>query len=154
MAHWLHNRDKGSQGGFPKNERETKRNGMNTQAFILAGNATFTATSLKTLERVTFQVQKSKDKDFWFVRSLFGPNNETDFRYIGFIGSSGKFLAGNKGNPNHKHFQVFDWIWNKGKLTNSLLKINHEGKCGRCGRKLTVPESIESGFGPECSTKL
>jgi hypothetical protein len=26
----------------------------------------------------------------------------------------------------------------------------HEGICGRCGRRLTVPESIESGFGPEC----
>lgn len=26
----------------------------------------------------------------------------------------------------------------------------HEGRCGRCGRRLTVPESIESGFGPEC----
>jgi hypothetical protein len=26
----------------------------------------------------------------------------------------------------------------------------HEGSCARCGKKLTVPESIESGFGPEC----
>lgn len=26
----------------------------------------------------------------------------------------------------------------------------HEGVCGRCGRRLTVPESIETGFGPEC----
>jgi hypothetical protein len=28
--------------------------------------------------------------------------------------------------------------------------VHHEGRCGRCGRTLTVPESIESGFGPEC----
>jgi hypothetical protein len=28
---------------------------------------------------------------------------------------------------------------------------HHEGKCGRCGRLLTVPSSIESGIGPECS---
>lgn len=36
--------------------------------------------------------------------------------------------------------------------SSSLLcvEIWHEGKCGRCGRQLTVPESIESGFGPEC----
>jgi hypothetical protein len=26
----------------------------------------------------------------------------------------------------------------------------HEGRCGRCGRTLTVPASIASGFGPEC----
>jgi len=28
--------------------------------------------------------------------------------------------------------------------------VFHEGACGRCGRTLTVPESIASGFGPEC----
>jgi hypothetical protein len=30
------------------------------------------------------------------------------------------------------------------------LEVWHEGRCGRCNRKLTVPASIESGFGPEC----
>lgn len=28
--------------------------------------------------------------------------------------------------------------------------IYHMGKCGCCGRPLTVPESIERGIGPEC----
>jgi hypothetical protein len=32
--------------------------------------------------------------------------------------------------------------------------IWHEGRCGRCGRRLTVPESIESGYGPECIGKI
>jgi len=27
-------------------------------------------------------------------------------------------------------------------------------RCGRCGRVLTVPESVESGFGPECIGRL
>ena len=30
------------------------------------------------------------------------------------------------------------------------LKIRHEGRCGRCNRKLTTPDSIDSCFGPEC----
>lgn len=30
------------------------------------------------------------------------------------------------------------------------IEIWHEGVCGRCGRRLTVPSSIETGFGPEC----
>jgi predicted metal-dependent hydrolase len=40
------------------------------------------------------------------------------------------------------------------KLVESLcpgFNVHHEGKCGRCGRLLTVPSSIESGIGPECS---
>lgn len=32
-------------------------------------------------------------------------------------------------------------------------KVHHEGRCGKCGRRLTVPESIETGLGPECSGK-
>lgn len=30
----------------------------------------------------------------------------------------------------------------------------HAGRCGRCGRLLTTPESIESGLGPDCITKI
>ncbi len=29
-------------------------------------------------------------------------------------------------------------------------KLVHEGRCGRCGRTLTVPESVTEGIGPEC----
>lgn len=35
----------------------------------------------------------------------------------------------------------------------SRLQVWHEGRCGRCGRKLTVPSSIETGLGPECAGK-
>jgi hypothetical protein len=34
------------------------------------------------------------------------------------------------------------------------VEFRHEGCCGRCGRTLTTPESIDTGFGPECSGKL
>ena len=33
------------------------------------------------------------------------------------------------------------------------LEIFHEGRCCACGRKLTTPESILSGIGPECAKK-
>jgi hypothetical protein len=35
-----------------------------------------------------------------------------------------------------------------------VVEFWHEGKCCRCGRKLTVPASIASGIGPECATKI
>src|SRR5882672_9405186 len=34
------------------------------------------------------------------------------------------------------------------------IEIWHSGSCGRCGRTLTVPESVLSGFGPECINKM
>jgi len=33
------------------------------------------------------------------------------------------------------------------------LEIWHEGRCGRCNRKLTVPASIALGIGPECGQR-
>jgi hypothetical protein len=36
---------------------------------------------------------------------------------------------------------------------NEDVEIWHAGKCGMCGRKLTVPSSIEAGIGPECASK-
>lgn len=34
------------------------------------------------------------------------------------------------------------------------LEVYHHGRCGRCGRKLTDPDSIVQGMGPECRKKL
>lgn len=55
--------------------------------------------------------------------------------------------------PSVKGFVFF---WNAiaaGKMPCSMT-VRHEGKCGRCGRKLTVPESIDRGIGPECAGKM
>jgi hypothetical protein len=37
----------------------------------------------------------------------------------------------------------------KNNLPN-FIEIWHEGRCGKCGRTLTVPDSIANGLGPEC----
>jgi hypothetical protein len=34
------------------------------------------------------------------------------------------------------------------------VEIWHEGRCCRCGRRLTVPESIYAGIGPDCAGKM
>jgi hypothetical protein len=51
---------------------------------------------------------------------------------------------------------VFQYVINKLKLKNlpDFIEVWHEGKCGKCGRTLTVPSSIESGIGPECMKSL
>ena len=37
-----------------------------------------------------------------------------------------------------------------GQTVGNLI-VYHVGKCGRCGKKLTDPESILTGLGPSCS---
>lgn len=127
------------------------------RSFMLGGNATVTLVSLRTGTRFTYRVRASDDGEVYFVSVLGGPDNEADYRYLGRI-ARGVFWAGRKiprpgdAGPDAPSSKGFAFAW-KALLQDVLpasLEIWHEGRCGRCNRKLTVPASIASGFGPEC----
>ena len=130
--------------------------------FLYAGNATFTLRSKKTGTRFTYKVSHKKGGDVSFVSLLTGPDNTSDYRYLGLLPDdrAGEIRGIGKGKscadydaPSAKAFRYFlDFVW--GRNEGKGLEIWHEGRCGRCGRKLTVPESIETGLGPECAGKV
>ena len=130
-------------------------------AFMTGGNATVTLVSTKTGTRFTYRLRANDEGDVFFVSLLGGPDNESDYRYMGRI-ARGVFWQGRKVpkpgdvGPDAPSSLAFKWAWErlaKGVLLDSL-EIWHEGRCGRCSRKLTVPSSIASGFGPECAGKV
>jgi hypothetical protein len=131
----------------------------NPSQFALAGNAVFTLQSLKTGMRFTYKVRAAPDNQaLHFVSVLTGPDNINNYVYLGFIRRGVYFHGGHKTkiHPTANSAKAFHWFWQalaRGAQTPSL-EIHHEGRCGRCGRALTVPESIKSGFGPECLGKL
>jgi hypothetical protein len=127
-------------------------------AFILAGNARFTITSKKTGQRFTYKVRRPADDKPWFVSLLTGSDNENDYTFFGTIFADRTFRHGRRTSISDKAPSAvgFSWLWahlSKGSLPGTI-DIHHEGRCGRCGRTLTVPASIESGFGPECINHL
>jgi hypothetical protein len=125
-----------------------------------------TLVSKKTGARFTYKLKASDDEKAFFVGVLTGNDNETSYSYLGRIarrpGGEDVYFHGRK---NAKYGDIsrdapsavaFQWTWNAlttGRLPSSL-EIYHSGSCGRCGRKLTVPESILSGLGPECAGKV
>jgi hypothetical protein len=130
--------------------------------FILAGKAIFTLVSQKTGVRYTYRVKKAENKsaawpDLWFVSVLTGPDNMSSYVYIGKI-QNGKFQLTVKSRMSAKSAPVvaFDWTWTRlvAGVLPEAVEIWHAGRCGRCGKVLTVPTSIESGYGPECITLL
>ena len=122
--------------------------------FVKAGKALFTIENEATGGRFTFKVKKHEDKELYFVSVLNGPDNYSNYRYVGTIFGN-EFRHTKKSiDKNAPAFKAFDWFnrrLNEGVLPEGV-NVYHEGKCGRCGRKLTVPESIKSGYGPECIT--
>lgn len=125
--------------------------------FILGGKSFVTLVSLKSGNRYTYKIELADkrnptDTDTWFVSLLMGPDNWSNYKYIGMV-KDNKFRWTGKSRVSQDapsllgfHF-VFDSL-----QSNSMcgFEVWHEGKCGRCGKKLTVPESIASGFGPDC----
>jgi uncharacterized protein DUF6011 len=130
----------------------------NLQQFMLAGNSTFTVRSGNTGTRFTFKIRKPKPESPHFVSVLSGSDNENAYQFVGTIFANGTYSHGtrSKVSPEAPSAKAARWIVERviagRELTN--CELWHEGRCGRCGRKLTVPESIESGLGPECITRI
>lgn len=118
--------------------------------FVLAGKSTFTIRNIKTGNRFTYYVQANHDRVVWFVKGLVGPN----YKYFGTIFSNGfRQTKKSRITSNTTIVKAFNWFWKQLHLGKSLpaeLEVYHEGMCGRCGRRLTVPESIDAGYGPIC----
>ncbi len=134
---------------------------IDMQAFALAGNATFTIVGKSS--RFTFRVRRATDDagkagNVSFVSILTGADNENGFQYFGLIRhelGGHRFEHGRKAHVSAAapSAVAFKWFWQRlaSGADLGVMQFWHEGKCGRCGRKLTVPESLERGLGPECA---
>jgi hypothetical protein len=129
--------------------------------FLRAGKAIVTLVSKKTGARFTYRLNQSEDAQAIFVGLLNGPSNTSDYKYLGRVARDVFWLGRKVPKPGDisrdaPSARAFDWMWKnlaKGNLPEQL-EIWHEGQCGRCGRRLTVPESVAKGFGPECAGKM
>jgi hypothetical protein len=133
-----------------------------SREFVIAGNATFTVETPDQGHR-TYKVQKVDANDRWpesyFVKLLTGPDNTNDFTYLGKLDKAtgevkttakSKSLEGSYAHRLLNRILARVWANDHAAYEAHGYKTHHEGRCGRCGRVLTVPESVESGFGPEC----
>ena len=126
--------------------------------FVFGGESTFTLRSAKTGARFTYKVEASDDGLRHFVKVLTGPDNRKDYSYFGFFDGP-EFVHAKKKTritpdaPSAKAFSWFAQQLRKGQL-HEALEVYHEGRCAACNRALTTPESVRTGFGPDCSERL
>jgi len=138
-----------------------------TKAFLLAGRAHFTAENLATGQRFTFRITRVDPEEgskyqtpAWFAGVLVGPDNERHYDYLGMLKPEGlelRLTKGSKRPEGDQAVKVLRWVLKlveDGKPVPEGYAVHHEGKCGRCGRLLTVPASIAIGLGPECAGKV
>jgi hypothetical protein len=128
--------------------------------FFFAGKAIVTLRNSNTGNRFTYKITKSKGNNpVYFINVFTGTENTNKFHYT-FIGTvfqqkDFKYSPKSQMPANAKPITIITLFFNF--LHNNTLpkdvEVWHEGKCGCCGRSLTVPESLLSGIGPECNKK-
>lgn len=137
----------------------------NLRSFITAGNAVFTVVSKASGARRTFRVRALPAKPgradtLWGVSFLNGPENTSDYKYLGTLfpargGAALGWKLKDGNDPASESAKAFGWLvraLNGAAGTNlGQAEVWHAGRCGRCGRLLTDPESIRTGLGPTCA---
>lgn len=131
--------------------------------YITGGKAIFTiviksdVSDKEQAQRYTYKVtQAYYDPKIFYVSVLYGSENTKDYRFLGFFNFDDFKLKSSKKAKvasEDRRFVVFDeflyQVGCKGNLSEKY-EFYHSGRCARCGRLLTTPESIAIGFGPEC----
>ena len=117
--------------------------------FILAGNALFTVQNTDTGNRFTFKVRKPDDTKPHFVSVLTGSDNESSYSFLGTVFDPHHYRHGRRSriSEDAPSARAFDWLFRQlstGRPLPPQVRVCH------CGKTLTVPESVDSGFGPEC----
>jgi len=138
-----------------------KLNQQKVVEFIFGGKSTFTVRNVETGNRFTYMLTRKKslkegDEDVIFVKVLNGSDNNNDYTFLGTIFGKKEYKHSPKSRfgANCQSTKAIEWLVRNIRSLPPKVEVWHEGKCARCGRKLTVPESIESGFGPECGSML
>ena len=128
--------------------------------FILGGNAYFTAVSTPTCKKFTFRVREKKTLNngtLYFVSFMSLPQH---YVFMGTIFDESIYRISNKskfpyGTLEQTVFiKIWDWVKNNSVPGEHMIRFFHEGRCARCGYRLTDPISIIRGFGPCCFKKI
>jgi hypothetical protein len=128
---------------------------------ILQGKGTKSIFALKnttTGRRFTYQIKQAKDnKNLFFVSFLNGPDNWSNYAYIGIIrADEGIFRwtqsAKRNASEDSTVVKAFKWLYTHIDNLPSNVEVWRENKCCMCRRKLTS-EWAKRGIGPDCYEK-
>lgn len=109
--------------------------------------------------RVNYREANGKYGEAYFLNLLAGPNNTADYSYLGMLNpATGAVKLTHKSRMSDKSWPVrlvrrimaALWTGDGRAIQQAGFDLLHADRCGRCGRALTTPESIERGLGPVC----
>jgi hypothetical protein len=124
-------------------------------------NGRFTIESASGQHR-TFQIRTQKpDAEFApgkrVLSLLVGPENTANYKGFAFVDEEGIHVWASKAKQSDVYETYAEQLWSLA-LDGAFslwadvgYRIMMAGRCFRCGRPLTVPQSIRDGIGPVCA---
>lgn len=135
----------------------------NILEYILGGNAYFCIRQRRngvSDERWYCVRVNDKNPNMYFAHVNDGGKN----KYLGYfykndIGGLKKFYIKNKSAEAEDELgvpliRVLNRLKNVGDLWNGVVEVISDGRCSRCGKRITDFESIAYGLGPTCRKKM
>ena len=143
------------------------------KTFALGGAATITIENTKTSSHQTYRLRRKKadrkdESAPIFVSVLTGSNNDS-FRDYSFLGTVWVQNQDGSACPPRYHFsprskidrdsysaqgaELIVDVVRGDTVPGNHLTFWHEGRCCFCGLKLTTPDSVAAGYGPDCATQ-
>lgn len=133
-------------------------------------STTLTVVSKKSGTRFTYDIKRKEPNadghadEVWYVDLLTGPDNRANFSALAvltkregrltYIHSKKSTIGVDAPSAVAFKFAIEHVVTRPNPSVLAHVEFWHEGRCGRCGRKLTVPSSVELGLGPECAEKV
>lgn len=133
------------------------------RGFLFAGDCLFTVVNEKTGKRFTYKLQEPKEQrnpqdPVYFLSLLTGPDNHRDYDTIGMIFSGVKYVHWRKCRFGADSPGEVAFVWLLARLLGGGLpdcvRLYHHSYCAKCGKLLTVDESIKRGLGPDCAARV
>lgn len=84
------------------------------------------------------------------VSLLTGSNNEDDYTGFGFVNADGTISVWKRFREDSLYRTYANMLVNPARWSAKGAVYMFEGRCRRCNRTLTDPESIQLGIGPVC----
>lgn len=126
---------------------------------LISHNGEFTIKSPRGGHK-TFQIKttlRGKLKGKRILKVLVGPDNTTDYEGFAFVSDDEtrfNVWARFKGTDREMYATMLLDMMQNGEASQFAIKgyeLLKATVCRKCNRKLTTPESIESGIGPICA---
>ena len=136
---------------------------MLSKSFVTAGRASFIVAN-PAGESVTVKVSKSRSDKLDRNGNRLPPkmwvsvrHNNAPWQWVGSLDAEvGKIVLAStipSATLLPRTIDIANWalscIWKELQVPSGY-RLEHTGRCGRCGKMLRDAESIQRGFGPEC----